>query len=170
MSGDLNHLLVLKALQEIPFGVGKKLLTEFLQGKEKHESITKNQLQKLASYGSMAYSDNELSEVIERLVLNGLIQMKSIDGNRFWKVMEISDKGVSEISNPTLHTKQLSFAFSEEATTITEDDKKKFAAFGEFLEEYNDEQKKAIIGVNSHLLCIAGAGSGKTTVCLKFLP
>ena len=101
MGREMDHLLVLKALQEIPFGVGKKLLTEFLQGKEKHESISKNKLQELASYGSMVYSDNELGEVVERLILNGLITMKSLEGNRFWKVMELSAKGVTELTNPT---------------------------------------------------------------------
>ncbi|MCK5476583.1 MAG: UvrD-helicase domain-containing protein, partial [Candidatus Aenigmarchaeota archaeon] len=32
---------------------------------------------------------------------------------------------------------------------------------------FNDEQKKAIISDNPHILCLAGAGSGKTTVLTK---
>ena len=62
---------------------------------------------------------------------------------------------------------KLSFNFKQSHTIITENDKKIFDAFGTFLLPYNDAQKKAIISNNKHILCIAGAGTGKTTVLTK---
>ena len=50
---ELDYLSILKALEEIPFGVGKKLLIEFLQGKEKHESIIRNKLNSKENFGSI---------------------------------------------------------------------------------------------------------------------
>ncbi len=52
-------------------------------------------------------------------------------------------------------------------TIITEQDKILFNELNHFLKNYNDEQKKAIISDASKILCIAGAGSGKTTVLTK---
>ncbi len=164
---QLDYLFVLKALQEIPFGVGKKLLTEFLQGKKNHESITKNKLYLKENFGSLAYDKSELNEMIDNLILNDIIQMKSINGNKFWKVMELSAKGIKEINEPSLYKKKLSFNFKEAKTEITEEDKKIFEAFGSILALFNDPQKKSIISSNKHILCIAGAGSGKTTVLTK---
>lgn len=42
-----------------------------------------------------------------------------------------------------------------------------FKAFDFFLSKYNEQQKKAITSAASHILCVAGAGSGKTTVLTK---
>ena len=42
-----------------------------------------------------------------------------------------------------------------------------FKAFDFFLSCYNEQQKKAITSAAQHLLCVAGAGSGKTTVLTK---
>jgi superfamily I DNA/RNA helicase len=52
-------------------------------------------------------------------------------------------------------------------TEITGEDKVRFAALDSFLGRFNDEQKKAIISESKNLLCVAGAGSGKTTVLTK---
>jgi DNA helicase-2/ATP-dependent DNA helicase PcrA len=49
-------------------------------------------------------------------------------------------------------------------TVITEQDKKLFKEFDFFLEKFTYEQKKAIIDTSKKQLCIAGAGSGKTSV------
>ncbi|MBD3310575.1 AAA family ATPase [Candidatus Woesearchaeota archaeon] len=167
MEPELDYLLVLKALQEIPFGVGKKLLIDFLRGEESNKSIDKNKLYNLPGYGSMAYSKEELGQMIDSLITNSMIQMVSLPGNRFWKVMELTEKGLLEISEPTLYKKKLSYSYEAIETEITDRDREVFAAFGDFLDRYNDEQKKAIICSKSHVLCIAGAGSGKTTVLAK---
>ncbi len=53
------------------------------------------------------------------------------------------------------------------STEITEKDLEIFNELKVFLGSYNDEQKKAIISDKNKILCIAGAGSGKTTVLTK---
>ena len=167
MSKELDYIFILKSLREIPFGVGKKLLIDFLQGNEDNESINKNKLYKFESFGSLGYTKDELGCMIDSLVMNGMIQTSAVNGNNFWKVLELSSKGKKEIDDPNLYKRKLSFNFKQSHTIITENDKKIFGAFGTFLLLYNDAQKKAIISNNNHILCIAGAGSGKTTVLTK---
>ena len=164
---DLDYLFVLKALQEIPFGVGKKLLIDFLQGDRKNKSIVNNKLYRKRNFGSMMYEKDELIALINNLIQNDMIKLKSINANKRWKMLELSAKGRMEIENPVLYTRKLSFNFKEMKTEITDDDKKKFKEYSSFLSTFNDEQKKAIINNNAHVLCIAGAGSGKTTVLTK---
>jgi len=62
---------------------------------------------------------------------------------------------------------KLAFNFKEIKTEITDEDRLHFKKFEVFLSKFNDEQKKSIICTNKHVLCIAGAGSGKTTVLTK---
>ena len=164
---QLDYLFVLKALEDIPFGVGKKLLIEFLQGKNSHESIIRNKLQLLDTFGSLAYDKEEIGSMIDNLILNDMIKQVSLSSNKFWKVMELSAKGRAEIENPSLYKRKLSFNFKETKTEITDEDKKMFEAFGDALSRFNDEQKKSIISSKKHILCVAGAGSGKTTVLTK---
>ena len=75
MQKDLDYLCILKALEEIPFGVGKKLLIEFLQGENTNESIKRNKLDSYKNFGSLAYSKNELTSMIDKLVINNMIQL-----------------------------------------------------------------------------------------------
>ncbi len=137
-SNQLDYLFILKALEEIPFGVGKKLLIEFLQGKNSHESIIRNKLQLLDTFGSLAYDKEEINSMIDNLILNDMIKQVSLSSNKFWKVMELSAKGKAEIENPSLYKRKLSFNFKETKTEITEQDKKMFEAFGDALSRYND--------------------------------
>jgi len=163
--GDLDYLQILKALDEIPFSVGKRLLTEFLQGKD-HASINRNRLQRLPSFGSLSgYEKGELQEMIERLVSNRLIEKTSLRDKPFIKVFSITPKGKQEIINPTLQNKKIDY--SVEPTIITQEDRKIFSAFDFFLKPFNDEQKKSITCPAQTILCVAGAGSGKTTTLTK---
>ena len=160
---ELDYINILIALTEIPFGVGRTLLIDFLQGDETNESIIKNNLSSKESFGSMGYTEDELHKIITNLLNNRLIELNSIN-NSTWKVLELTNKGREEIRNPTLNKKT---TFTERKTIITENDKKLFEVFKEFLDNYNNQQKKAIISNNNNILCIAGAGSGKTTVLVK---
>jgi superfamily I DNA/RNA helicase len=161
--GEQDYVQILQALQDIPFGVGKKLLTTYLQGGNA-ESIARNKLHTKESYGSLAgYEPQELSDLIESLLMNKFIQLESVKGNAFWKVLCLSEKGKQEIVNPQWHKRQVSSRLQQTETEITEKDKELFKHFP-FLEKYNDHQKKAILSPSPKLLCIAGAGSGKTTV------
>ncbi len=161
-AGD-DYLFVLKALNELPFNVGKKLLTEFLQGKESHKTIKKHNLHKLNNFGSLAYSSDELTPIITRLIHKNFIELKSIKGNNFWKVLNLTKKGREEISNPTLNKKTSIISNEHKETVITDQERILFKNLP-FLEKFNDGQKKAIICPKEKILCIAGAGSGKTTV------
>ena len=164
---ELDYLNVLKALNEIPFNVGKKLLIDFLRGNYEHESIERNNLDRLEKFGSMAYDENELSEMIENLVMNDMIGYTSVKGNKFWKVLAINSKGADELKNPSLYKRKLGFNFKVHETEITEEDKKIFGAFEFFFNNYNDNQKKAVVSNKEKILCVAGAGSGKTSVLTK---
>ncbi len=167
MNKNLDYLNVLKALKKIPFSVGKKLLADFLKGNEENESVKKNNLHKKEYFGSMAYSKKELYSMIDNLLMNNLIQLTSLSKNKFWKVFELTQKGREEIEYPELYKKRLSFNFKKIKTEITEKDKQLFNAFKDFLGQFNNNQKKAIASNKKHILCIAGAGSGKTTALTK---
>ena len=54
--------LLIAPRKDIPFGVGKKLLTSYIQGKTTHESIKKNRLDRLDSFGTLAYEDDEIEQ------------------------------------------------------------------------------------------------------------
>ncbi len=167
MSHDLDYIFVLKAIQEIPFNVGKKLLVDVLRGNITNDSVTRNDLDSLDSFGALAYEPDEIHVMIDRLIMNHLIRQTSIKSNQFWKVLELTLDGEHEIVEPSLHKKKVSYGFEEKETIITSKDREIFAALDSFLHTYNDEQKKAIICDKDFILCIAGAGSGKTTVLSK---
>ncbi len=156
---DLDYLYVLKAVQEIPFGVGKSLLADFLRGSEATESVAKNNLNKLDNFAVLAYSKPELISMIESLIAQELLKYKKTGFG--WKVLKITAKGKKEIKNPTVHKKV------EHDSQITPKDRELFKMFGPVLEGLDDQQKKALISTANHILCIAGAGSGKTTVLTK---
>ena len=158
-----DYILILKALKEIPFGVGKKLLIDFLQGKEKNKSIERNQLHRCEHFGCLVHGKEDIAPVINNLIMNNLIRLRAIEGKKFWKVMELTEKGRKEIDSPSLHKRRLSYGLKESRTIITDQDRVMFDALP-FLNKYNDNQKKSIICKNPRILCIAGAGSGKTTV------
>ncbi|MCK5176296.1 MAG: UvrD-helicase domain-containing protein, partial [Candidatus Aenigmarchaeota archaeon] len=164
---ELDYLFALKALDEISFGVGKKLLIDFLKGDETNKSIARNSLASKKNFGILAYDDDELNAMIDNLILNDLIRLTSVNGKKFWKVLELTEKGEKEIDNPSLYKKKLSFNFKETQTQITQKEKELFEKYSDFLGQFNDEQKKAILSSNTHILCLAGAGSGKTTVLTK---
>lgn len=164
---NLDYLFVLKALQEIPFGVGKKLLIDFLQGNRMNKSIVNNKLYLKKNFGSMVYEKDELTAMINNLIQNDMIELNSVNANKRWKMLELSVKGKKELEDPILYRRKLAFNFRETETEITNEDRSLFEKFSVFLSRFNDEQKKAIISDKAHVLCIAGAGSGKTAVLTK---
>lgn len=164
---DKDYLCVLKGLQEIPFNVGKNLLIDFLQGETENESIKKNKLFYLKNFGSLSYTTDELGELIENLVRNKLIKYTSLSKNKYWKVIQITPEGYEELLNPKFFKKKVSYSFTPKKTKISEKDRELFKSFDFFLKKYNDDQKKAITTSSKNTLCIAGAGSGKTTVLTK---
>jgi superfamily I DNA/RNA helicase len=159
-----DYTKILKALIEIPFPVGKKLLADFLNGNYSNKSITKNCLDERPSFDSLNWNQDKISEWIDKLIHNKMIETVSADYNKFAKLLRLTLKGRNEIFRPTLEKQE---KMLNSKTEITEEDKKVFEQYDEFLEKFNPEQKKAIVTENKNLLCIAGAGSGKTTVLTK---
>lgn len=165
---DMLYLKILESVETMPFNAGKNLLTDFLSGDDGNESIRKNRLSRMEMFGCLsALEKNEISGMIENLLHNGLIEHKPIPENKFAKVISLSEKGRKELAEPSLYKKKLSGNFRIKETAITGEDRMIFEAFGFFLKGYNDDQKKAITGRNRKILCIAGAGSGKTTALAK---
>ena len=168
MGSSLDYIQMLCALRDIPFPVGKKLLAAFLRGDEDHDSITNHRLSELPSFASLGgYTPPEIDEMFDSLLFNGLIEPASLPGKKFWKVFQLSPTGRAEIEHPTLHTKKIVTSYAFQSSPITEKDHELFHAFEFFLNPYNDEQKKAITSVAHQILCVAGAGSGKTTTLTK---
>jgi superfamily I DNA/RNA helicase len=165
---SLDYLHVLKALREIPFPVGKNLLIDFLIGKKNNKSILKNDLDTLHNFNSLYNKKRyEIEEMIENLITNSLVNISGTMFNKFVKVLGITPKGSQELLIPTLNKKKLKNNFSYKNTKITDDEMKHFAELDFFLKKFNDEQKKAIISEKKNILCLAGAGTGKTTVLAK---
>jgi len=163
-----DYLLVLKGIREIPFGVGKNLLIDFLFGDMKNKSIKSNGLSSLSSFGILKDVNNEkIREVIDNLVSNNLLEFVEAENNRFMKYLKLNSNGLKEIENPTLNQKKLKNNFVFKETVITNEDKEIFKELDSFLNGYNNEQKKAIVSSSKEILCIAGAGSGKTTALTK---
>jgi superfamily I DNA/RNA helicase len=165
-----DYLHILKAILQIPFCVGKKLLLDFLCAKP-NESITRNKLFTLNAYGSLElYEPFEVEQILNNLIKNDLINYAQI--KQQWKVLTLTEDGINEISNPTFHKKiNPEKNKKEENLTIdkeiTEQEKTAFLVLDDFLGKYNNQQKKSIISNKEKILCIAGAGTGKTTVLIK---
>jgi superfamily I DNA/RNA helicase len=163
-----DHITILKAIQKIPFGVGKKLLIDFLTGNQKNKSIRLNKLYTIDHFGILSKTPKEtLEKTINNLLTNNLLELTEATNNRFMKYLKLTSKGIKEIENPTLNSKKLKNNFIFKKTIITEQDREIFKELDFFLNNYNDEQKKAIISNKKKILCIAGAGSGKTTALTK---
>ncbi len=167
MEEKLEYLHILKALMELPFQVGRNLLCDFLTGSYSNKSISKNRLDELNNFDSLSWEKTRIFSEIDRLISNGMIEMVQSDYNKFIKILSLTIRGRNEITHPTLEAKKLGNRIHFSESKITDEDKKEFEKYGEFLNIYNDEQKKAIISNAQNLLCVAGAGSGKTTVLTK---
>ena len=167
MEKKLEYTRILRALMELPFQVGRNLLADFLLGDYKNKSISKSRLDELDNFGSLNWDRSRLFGEIDRLISNGMIEMVQSDYNRFVKVLSLTIRGRNEITRPTMEAKKLGNRVDFGETEIGEGDREVFEEYADFLEMFNEEQKKAIVSGAKNLLCVAGAGSGKTTVLTK---
>ncbi len=165
---EQDYLYVLRALNEISFPVGKGLLVDFLMGTMKNVSIQKNDLYLLNNFKILRkYSESEIRIMIDNLISNGMIEQSGLIGNKFAQVLGITQKGNEELMSPSLYKKRIAGKIETNVNVITDEERVLFKELDFFLNKYNDEQKKAIILQKSKILCIAGAGSGKTSVLVK---
>ncbi|MFH1452242.1 MAG: UvrD-helicase domain-containing protein [archaeon] len=164
---NYDYIKILKALMELPFQVGRVLLADFLNGNYKNKSITNNCLDELYNFDTLGWHKDKIFTEIDRLIQNGMIEQVPSDYNQFIKILRLTIKGVNEVTNPTLNDKLLKNKVEYSETKISEEEKEIFKELNSFLDYYNDSQKKAIISSTEKILCVAGAGSGKTTVLTK---
>lgn len=172
MDVKTDYLIILRALSDLPFSVGKRLLVDYLQGNEENESIQRNQLSLNVSFGSLAYTEEEIGQLMEILLSQDLVRYTTVQGKKFWKVLEITPKGRTELLHPTLTIEvkeKVNFAagLQTQIDVVNAQDMAMFQALGKVMDGFTDEQKKAILSNSQQILCIAGAGSGKTTVLTK---
>ncbi len=168
MPSNLDYLCVLKALQALPFSVGKKVLVDFLWGNEGNEVVQRNKLSKLVLFQCLGgYTPVEIEELIDRVLQNNLVEQVPLSYNKFAKVFQLTSLGKAELANPSLNLKKISGRYCFTPAEITDKDREIFASCGFFLKDLTDEQKKAVIASAKYVLCVAGAGSGKTTTLSK---
>ncbi|MGM5487434.1 MAG: UvrD-helicase domain-containing protein [Nanobdellota archaeon] len=165
----IEYIPVLRAFNDLPFNVGKKLLIDYLRGAENNPSIKKNRLDKRRTFGYFElYQPQEIEEIIDLLLKHRLLEVTTIEGTHY-RVLTRSKKGDYELVDPkmaeTLNKKPE--RLPTYTTTITDAERQAFQALGPYLSYYNDSQKKAIICNAKNILCIAGAGTGKTTVLTR---
>lgn len=168
-----DHVMVFQLISELDFAIGKKLLLQLLRG-ETNERVRRLNLDKKIHFGNLGgYQEEELERFIEFLIkkdylfvyleknhypvigLTGLGEKELMDRNESFKVDEL------EVKKETAHVPQET---SYNPSPITTADEKLFEEFDFFLEKFTKEQKKAIVDTSNKQLCIAGAGSGKTSV------
>lgn len=169
------HIPLLKVYDDLQFNLGKKTLVDFLKGDE-NPTIDRNNLDELNSYGCLYMIDRTtLFGLIDELIKQKFLEINTV-GTGF-QVIKRTSNGIKEIftkaftpnlENLTSQNGKISkFKFEFPESEITETDKILFKTFDFFLGKFNDKQKKTIISQSKNILCIAGAGSGKTTVLTK---
>ncbi len=173
-----EHIPLLRAISEIPFGMGKKLLIDHLRGRE-NSRTKKLRLTRFSTFASLGgFQEEEIKKLIIYLENKKLIEVHKQKG--LYPVYALTEKGYEELATPRLEVRindlikieeeQLSIKnpFNKEIIEeITETDKKLFETLKEFFGNFNEEQKKAVICKGNKILCVAGAGSGKTSVLTK---
>ncbi len=161
-----DYLFILRSLNQIPFPVGKTLLSSFLIGDIDHPSIQKNKLFELSNFGILKDSRENIDQLIQSLIINKFIDESGAIFNRSRKVLSISIKGQQELISPSLKDNKNKDIKTPE-TQITKKELEAFKELSDFLKGLNNEQKKAVISTHNKILCVAGAGTGKTTTLVK---
>jgi superfamily I DNA/RNA helicase len=158
-----DYITIINALKEIPFSPGRKLLCAYLNGDKEHQSLKAHRLDRNESFGLFSYSSHEIGQLLNEMAAKGLIREASLQKNKYWKIIEVTDKGNHELQFPS----HLTQGYSEEKENemiVSSDHKAAFEEVGSFLKDLTDEQKLAVIANENDIVCIAGAGSGKTRV------
>ena len=153
--------LVLRAINDLPFPVGKNLLINILQGRST-DTIEKHDLDENTSYASMAYTTSEVERLIQTLTKKNLVEKKGLEKNKNWKVLYLTQKGKEELQNPSKKPRN---------EDITKKEKQLFNTIPG-LQQFNTYQKRAITTPQQNIIVIAGPGTGKTTILterIKFL-
>lgn len=164
ITNEPNPIRVLKAIDELKFKVGRRYLVNILIG-NKTERLMKHKFHKNKYFGCLeGFTKQEIQGLLGELEFKRLIEVKKPEPTKFYSIVCLTKKGENEILNGNSQVKKDPSLIIE---PVTEKDKELFPLFGDFLEGLNDFQKKAVIDGSKEILCIAGAGTGKTTVLTK---
>ena len=171
-----DHLCVLLTMEEVPFGMGRRLLTDHLRGRENAKTV-KLRLERYSTFGDLGgHEDEEIRRLLTYLEAQGYLTIRKEQGR--YPVYTLTPKGEEELREPKLELdlnnlqereaqqQELENPFKEK-TNITEQERALFEAIGDFFPAFNDEQRKAVTSPAKKILCVAGAGSGKTSVLTK---
>ena len=151
------HSVVLSCIQNLEFNYGKNLIADTLLG-QKTPRVIEKKLDTSPQFAALSIMDRDrVLTLIDSLIQSGYLELKTFSTNKFAKVIHLTHKGEQEIHSP----KGL-IAINEEINPLTDKDKEQFKILGPALEGLSEEQKKAVIDNSPQILCIAGAGSGKT--------
>lgn len=166
------HIPLLKVFDDLKFNLGKRTLLDYLKG-DLNPTIERNNLEELNSYGCLYMLEKGvILDLIEQLIRKSYLEIKVV-GSGF-QVIERTSLGIKEIFERNFYPKDFDnkikinkFKSFFKEDLINDENKKLFDSFSFFLEKFNDKQKKAIVESSKNILCVAGAGSGKTTVLTK---
>jgi superfamily I DNA/RNA helicase len=163
---DFDYLSILATLRELPFAVGKRTLIDILAGVVSKKMVTSNVYMNLKHYGALQDQPQaRIEQWIDRLQSQGFLASSHPAGKPHMRVLELTGKGVSELKSPTLQDSSFSTTFAADA--LDEQSRALIEQFSFFLSIYNAEQQHAIVCPSKRILCVAGAGTGKTTVLTK---
>ncbi len=165
-----DHIQLFALLKELSFPVGKKLFVQLLRG-EKNARISRLQLDKNAHFGCLGgYQEEELNTFLDFLLGKEFLVIQKHQGR--YPVLHLTSKGEKEFVDREHSYKvdevELSFQAPSlhqyAVTPITSEHQSLMDVHADFLQRFTVEQQQAIVALEAKQLCIAGAGSGKTSV------
>ena len=166
------HLQILNAMAQLEFNIGKTTLVSFVLG-DLNPTIEKNRLDEHDCYGCLhKLKRPHIFAIISELEKDELIGNKYTSSGL--KTLRITPKGRDELITPS---KDYSKAGQEKITikqvnsNLKETDlshlEQVLPQFSFFTSNLNKKQQLAVLDPHESILCVAGAGSGKTTVLIK---
>ncbi|MFT4250360.1 MAG: UvrD-helicase domain-containing protein [Candidatus Woesearchaeota archaeon] len=160
---DLSYVHVLEAVNDLPFSVGKNTLIDVLVGSTNKKMVSNDAYLECVAYNSLFGVDKaRIDSLIRELIRAGCLQYVSSMQNPRWKTLSLTSKGVSELANPSLITS--SPVSTHSSSSPTKHELLLMQEHEEFLSSFTQQQRHAIVSCGKRVLCVAGAGSGKTTV------
>jgi superfamily I DNA/RNA helicase len=165
------HIPLLRAFDELQFMLGKVTFITYIKG-DLNPTIEKHNLDEINSYGCLFKEDRDLiTSLVEQLIKGEYLEEAQ---KGYYKVLQRTPKGLKELFERKFEYKEESAKSHSQLKTnllkeeeVTDEDRVIFKQFDFFLGKFNSEQKKAIVSQRENILCMAGAGSGKTTVLTK---
>lgn len=158
--------IILSLVDSFTKKVGKTILVDVLKG-SKNKKIMSKDLNRNKYYGHFSYmTSGEISDLIDDMIQNNLLEVK------YFKHMgkfprPVIYRGTGEAAKPIDPSKYKTDSLNIDSDVLSDDELLKIKESKVDLDMYDDGQKRAIISESIRLLCIAGAGSGKTTVLTK---